>query len=368
MTHPTPLQNLFDKHLDTMITVGFHVLAIIGFIVFTMIATMGAKAQTADLAKPDLAKSDLACEGRNLMLDLPPSSLVSAKVEAAKVPNGTGLFWKIEKTGQAASWLYGTMHVTDPRIANLPDSVNQAIDNADTVVIETLDLLDPQKAQTAILMNPDLTTFTDGNTLTSQMSAEDKAFVEAELNARGISPKLVSRMKPWMIMSLVAASACEEARKASGKEILDFKIINRAKDQNKNLDGLETITEQLSAMASLPIDFQINGLVETLRLGDKLSDITETMMQLYISEEIALITPALKAVAKQLGEEEMDEADFGAFEAKIILARNYLMAERAEPILKTGNAFIAVGAMHLPGDEGVIELLRKKGYDITRAN
>lgn len=363
MTNTKPLQTLFDKHLDTMITVGFHALAIIGLIAFTMIATTGAKAQTADIAKPDLA-----CEGRNLIADLAPSSLANAKVDAARVPNGKGLFWKIEKTGQTPSWLYGTMHVTDPRIANLPDSVLQAIDNADTVVIETLDLLDPKKAQAAILMNPGLTTFTDGNTLTSQMSAEDKGFVEAELNARGISPKLVARMKPWMIMSLVAASDCEEARKASGKEILDFKIINRAKDQNKKLDGLETITEQLSAMASLPIDFQINGLVETLRLGDKLSDITETMMQLYMAEEIALITPALKAVAKQLGEEEMDEADFGAFEAKIILARNYLMAERAEPILQTGNAFIAVGAMHLPGDEGVIELLRKQGYAITRAN
>ena len=64
--------------------------------------------------------------------------------------------------------------------------------------------------------------------------------------------------------------------------------------------------------------------------------------------------------------QEFRDEDFGAFEAKIILERNYLIAERAEPILNDGNAFIAIGALHLPGEEGVIELLRKQGFEITR--
>lgn len=356
MTKTSTWQNLFDKHLDNLVAIGLHVLALIGFVLFTIIAVQKAEAD----------ELDKACIGNNLIDQLSTSEITDIRAEALKIPNGQGLFWKISKDGLKPSWLYGTMHVTDPRILKLPEPVAKAIDQSDTVVIETLDLLDPIKAQGAILQNPELTMFTDGQTLTSTMTEDDKSFVEAELDERGIPAVLVSRMKPWMVMSLVSISDCEQARKTSGKQILDFQIVERAKAQGKQLAGLETVLEQISAMASLPIDFQVKGLVESLRLGDVLNDVMETMLQLYLSQDTALITPVLAAVAEKLGQEDTPDDDFGAFEAKIILERNYLMAERAEPILDQGGTFIAVGALHLPGDEGVVELLRKSGFDVSR--
>ncbi len=356
MTKTITWRKLLNENIDHTIAIGLHVLALISFVVFTMFAVNTVQSE----------EIDKSCIGNNLINELPSQVLEDARSEAAKTPNGKGLFWKVSKEGQQPSWLYGTMHVTDPRIVNLSDGVTKAIDQSDTVVIETLDLLDPLKAQAALLKNPELTMFTDGQKLTSTMSADDKSFVEAELKERGIPASFVARMKPWMVMSLVSIPDCEQQRKASGAQILDFAIVERAKAQGKELKGLETILEQVTAMASLPIDFQVKGLVESLRLGDVLTDVNETMTQLYLQEDIALITPALKAVAKELGQEEDPDEDFGAFEAKIILERNYLMAERAEPILNDGNAFIAIGALHLPGEEGVIELLRKQGFEVTR--
>ncbi len=356
MTKTITWRRFLNEYLDQTVAIGLHVLALISFVIFTMFAV--DQVQSDELEK--------SCIGNNLIDQLPVQALSDARLEATNTPNGQGLFWKITKNGQKPSWLYGTMHVTDPRILNLSDNVKHAIDQSDKVVIETLDLLDPLKAQAALLKNPELTMFTNGQKLTSTMSDDDKSFVEAELDKRGIPASFVARLKPWMVMSLVSVPECEQQRKANGEQILDFQIVERAKTQGIELDGLETILEQVSAMASLPIDFQVKGLVESLRLGDVLNDVSETMTQLYLQEDIALITPALKAVAKELGQDENPDEDFGAFEAKIILERNYLMAERSEPILNKGNAFIAVGALHLPGEEGVIELLRKQGFEITR--
>ncbi len=61
----------------------------------------------------------------------------------------------------------------------------------------------------------------------------------------------------------------------------------------------------------------------------------------------------------------LSEADYELFLKYLISDRNHIMAERAVPIIDKGNAFIAVGALHLPGKDGIIELLRTKGYRVT---
>lgn len=353
-------RHFLGTNLDLIIGFAIHLFLVLSFVIAFALAATQVEAQTVEPAA--------VCDGRNFVEQLSTEKLNEALAEAALTPNSTGLFWKIEKEGTKPSHLYGTMHVTDPRILSLSNLVKTTIDQSDTVVIETLDLLDPQKAQAAVLKNPGLAMFTDGSTLISSMSKEDAAFVEDELKARGIAINLVAQFKPWMIMSLVAVSDCETTRKAKGIQILDFQIIEQAKAAGKNIKGLESITEQLSAMASLPIEFQVRGLLESLRLGDLNKHMMETMISLYVKQEIGLITPVIKAVAAELGLEDIEDDSFGEFEAKIITERNHLMAERAEPILQEGNAFIAVGALHIPGKEGVIELLRGRGYTVTRAN
>ena len=307
-----------------------------------------------------------ACAGKSLVPQLEtsaPEKLAKARQEAAATVNGKGLLWKIEKAGIEPSFLFGTMHVTDPRVTALPGAAETALESAHTVVIETIDILDPVKAQAALLMNPELTMFTDGSTLTSRLSEEDAKLVEAELSRRGIPLALVSRMKPWMIAGMVAMPPCEMARKSEGADFLDIKIANTAKAEGKQLLGLESVGEQMSAMADLPIEFHIRGLVETIKLADLMPDIMATMTELYLDGDIALIMPVVLASGPDGAEEDTD--GYAEFEERIVTMRNHVMAERAAPIIDTGNAFIAVGALHLPGEQGLVSLLRKSGYTVS---
>ncbi|MGQ3293384.1 MAG: TraB/GumN family protein, partial [Shinella sp.] len=133
----------------------------------------------------------------------------------------------------------------------------------------------------------------------------------------------------------------------------------------KTLKGLETLIEQISALDSLPIEPQVEGLVQTLALGDTLKDVIETMSQLYLAGDTGMIMPMMRAAAPQTDD---DKAAYADFEQRIIIDRNHTMAERAAPILANGNVFIAVGSLHLPGAEGVVELLRKQGFTVTAVN
>ena len=318
-------------------------------------------------AKPATA-ADQTCTGRNLMLELQqkdPVRYAEALKEADATPNGKGIFWKIEKPGLQPSWLLGSMHVTDPRVLALPPRAQAAHDAADTIIIESDEILDERKATAALLAKPELTMFTDGTTIDKLLSPEDYKRLEAGLKQRGIPLGAVSRMRPWMISSAVALPACEIARKAKGVQFLDQKIATDAIAQGKQVKGLETLAEQIQAMADLPVEFHLKSLIETLELGDKMSDVVETMTELYLSGDIGMTMPMLKTVTP---EEEGENSDYAAFEQRIILDRNKVMAERAAPILDNGNVFMAVGALHLPGKDGVIELLRKQGFTVTAVN
>jgi uncharacterized protein YbaP (TraB family) len=257
------------------------------------------------------------------------------------------------------------MHMTDPRVTALPAAAQKVFNAADTVVIETTEVLDQHKMMATLAKEPDLMMFTDNTTLSSLLSPADSAAVDKALDARGIPPSSVAKMKPWILSAMVALPACELARKAGGAPVLDVKLAEDAKAAGKDLEGLETAADQLRAMASLPIAFHMKGLVDTLKLGDRMNDINETMIALYQRGEIGMIWPLFRTV---LPDEADDPAGYAAFEEALVTSRNKLMAEHAAPILAKGNVFVAVGALHLPGEQGLVELFRKAGYTVSAVN
>lgn len=313
------------------------------------------------------ATEAVACTGSNLLTAMEteqPDLLARLRAEADAVPNGRGIFWKVEKDGLKPSWLLGTMHVTDPRVLVMPAGAKEAAAAADVVVIESDEILDDKKAGAALLMHPDLTMFTDGTSIKDHLDAEQMATLEAGLKQRGLSLAAVTKMKPWILASFVALPACELARKGAGASFLDKQIAEDAVAAGKPVAGLETLVEQLKAMAELPVDFHFQALIETITLGDKMDDVMETMTELYLSGDIGMTMPLLKAVAPSA--DGSDESAYAAFESRIVDDRNLVMAEGSRKHLEKGNAFIAVGALHLPGEAGLVELLRQQGYKVTR--
>ena len=325
------------------------------------LATLFLLAGRAEAATP-------VCTGKNMLEEMAtsdPAALDRIRAEAAKTPNGAGLLWKIEKEGAKPSFLFGTMHMTDPRVVTLPPVAQTAFDASSTVVIETTDVLDQAKMMAGFMEDPELMMFTDKTTLPSLLSPEDEKMVDAALSKRGIPLASVIKMKPWILSAMVALPACEMARKAAGEPVLDINLARQAEAAGKALGGLETAKSQLEAMASLPLEFHVEGLVETLRLGDGIDDVIETMIEIYQSGDTGMFWPFFRAA---LPSSEDGESGYSAFEETMITSRNGVMAREAKAFLDEGGAFIAVGALHLPGEEGVIALLRKDGYTVSRAD
>jgi uncharacterized protein YbaP (TraB family) len=125
-----------------------------------------------------------ACTGKDMMAELSaenPALLAKIEQEAAATLNGKGLLWKVETAGAAPSFLFGTMHMTDPRVTSLTPSAEQAFDQAETVVIETTEILNQTEMMASLARNPDLMMFTDGTTLMSLLSPEDRKALEKGL-------------------------------------------------------------------------------------------------------------------------------------------------------------------------------------------
>ncbi|PPJ45316.1 polysaccharide biosynthesis protein GumN [Rhizobium sp. KAs_5_22] len=333
------------------------------------VALLVATAFVLFSVSPARAGEPPACTGEDLLPALQktdPTAYDKIVAKAAKTPNGKGIFWKIEKAGLSPSYLLGTMHVTDPRVLAMPKGASEAAADASTIVIESDEILDEKKAAAAMLMHPELTMFMDGTTIRDHLSAEDAEKLETGLKARGLALAAVARMKPWILSSFVALPACEIARKAAGASFLDKHIAENAIKAGKKVVGLETLAEQLQAMAGLPVEFHLQALIETLELGDKMDDVIETMTALYLAGDTGMTMPMLEAVAPS--KPGQDESAYAAFEKRIVTDRNRIMAERAAPLLADGKVFIAVGALHLSGEQGLIELLRKQGFTVSAVN
>ncbi len=318
----------------------------------------------ATLSPAQAEESKATCVGHNVLADLRVNDAATyekIKDAAAAIPNADAVFWKVEKDGVPPSYLLGTMHMADPRVVDIPDSAKAAFADADTLVIESTEVLDPKAAAAALYARPELTMFTDGKSIYDFLKPDEKAALEAQLIERGIPLFAVSKMKPWMVTSFVALPSCELERKADGAAFLDQQLAKDAQATGKTLVGLETMAEQLEVMASLPVEFHVKGLVEMLKDPQKSEDMMETLIVLYDEGHPGWIGPLTEYLYPE------DEAGFSMeeFERKMIIERNHTMDERVQPTLEKGNAFVAVGALHLSGNDGLVELFRKRGYTVS---
>lgn len=312
-----------------------------------------------------VAASPQACSGSDLIARYKaeePEKLATLEKQAAETINGRAVFWKISKDGLPDSYLLGTMHMADARIATLEGERLEAFNSAETVIIENIEALDPAQASAALLQHKDKTLYTDGTTLADRLDEESLSRLKAAVETRGMPFAMVQIMQPWLVATSIALPACELASKQSGAPVLDALIANKAKESGKTLVGLETIGEQFSAMANLPEGFHLKALAETLKLGsDVTEDVMETMKQLYLAGRIDLITPLTKMVSPKTGTSD----EYKDFERSLIVDRNAVMVERSLPYLAEGNAFIAVGALHLPGESGLVNAFSDAGYTLT---
>ena len=240
------------------------------------------------------------------------------------------------------------MHAQDERLFNFKDGVMEAFENTDTYAMElNMDSIDQMALMSKLIMD-------STHSLTTLLSEEDYKTVETFFKDSLQQPLfLYSKMQPLFTSQLITMKNLGNQK----DEALDLYLFNEAKKQGKQTIGLEKMEEQIAAFASIPYKKQADMLVEAVKEYGHESGMMDTdeMLKKYLSEDLDAL---LEMTTSSQEDPELAEI----FNTIFLINRNHNMADRSVKYMKSGSTFIAVGAAHLPGDEGVIELLRQKGY------
>jgi len=309
------------------------------------------------------AKKSNACGGKDLLAELhenDPGAVADVLAAASQVANEGAILWRVSRGGIADSYLFGTVHMTDERVTDLSKRVRTAIEGARVVALEVADV-GPSALATAIQQSPTLLMFEDGRRLDLLISPEAFKTVKKQLEAARLPSAFAEHFKPWVISMVMAVTDCERQRISNGKPVVDMKIAEIARSKNIPVVGLETVEAQLAAAASVPMEEQVAMLRSSLTLAERAEDLRETILQLYLSRKIGAALPLQKLLAQRSG---MDGVTFKGFKSLMVDGRNRTMRTRALPLIAEGNVFIAVGALHLVGEKGLVALLRNAGYQV----
>ena len=260
------------------------------------------------------------------------------------------LFWEISGNGLTDhSYLYGTMHTQDERAFQFKDGVMDAFNQAEIYAMElNMDSVDQAALLSELIMD---STYSLKTLLTADEYTVVSDFFRDSL---GQALFMFEKMQPLFTAQMVSLRDLE----AQQTDALDIYFFKEAKKQKKQTIGLEKTMEQINAFSSIPYELQAKGLVDAVTDYGKEGELDmDAMMNYYVEGNLDKL---LEMTTKDEKDEEMSKI----FNDIFLVKRNYNMADRAEPFIKKGSTFIAVGAAHLPGKEGIIKLLRKKGYKV----
>ena len=329
-----------------------------------MIRTILALGVVAGLLSSPTSAAPIPCGGTDLVARVEsetPETYAALAREAAQMKNGDGLLWRIDGRGVAPSYLFGTIHFTDRRVHAFSDETLAALNAASAVAVETLAVLS-SPLDTASPEAAAMTQLADGKTLDDVLPGDVRDALKNAMTARLMVYEGFATMKPWLVMQLLSYPPCELASIVTDNAIVDRNIAKRAKEAGKELIGLETEIEQFSSFDSIPMAAQIEMLRASAMLSYQVDDVHETFVQLYRRGDVGMI----EVFSRHLMGDDFDPAAYEAFMEGLLHSRNLRMRDRARPHVEKGGVFIAVGALHLPGDTGLIELFRKEGFTVTR--
>ena len=270
------------------------------------------------------------------------------------VPNGRGLLWQVEAEGRAPSFLLGTMHSSDPSILDLPAPVAEAFGSARSLTLELL-IDEAVRAEIGRAM-----LLSDGRTLSQILGPARFGAVAKVGQHYGWPAAVVELMKPWAVMTVFGMPPAELARQSAGNLPLDQMLQQQAEARSLPLYQLESPDEQFAIFDEMPEADQIAFLDTVVSQHHKVEDWFEELRRLYLTRDTGGMLSVMERQAAG-----SDPALLSSFQDRLLNHRNQLMAERMAPRLREGGAFVAVGALHLPGEKGLVQLLQQAGYRLT---
>jgi uncharacterized protein YbaP (TraB family) len=262
------------------------------------------------------------------------------------------LLWRISGNGlKKPSYLFGTMHILCADDARLSDSLLSVISRCDEVYFEVkldMSLMNMLGMMKYMKMN-------DGKKLSDLMSQKDYEKVKDYFVQR-YPPMLfnmIERYKPMMISSLIEAEGMN-CQKQDGMEMMIMKELQN-QNSNKPINGLETLEFQASLFDSIPYEEQAKDLVNYVDSSEEYKKSSLELAEVYKQQDLDKIDSLSRK----------GDAGMSKYMDLLLYDRNRKWAKELAGLLPQKSLLVAVGAAHLPGENGVIDLLRKQGYVLT---
>jgi uncharacterized protein YbaP (TraB family) len=256
------------------------------------------------------------------------------------------LLYQVKGKDKKVSYLFGTIHMIPDSLYYFPGKLDKIISKSDEVILEIANLSDQGAAMK-------LMTLESGSCFDIFTPEQKDSVLNWGSALLGVKPeqfeKGFEKRKPFTLLQLSFQGMI------TGKiRMVDMEIESKAQSDKIPVTGLETVEYQLSIFDKIPPKEMAEFVMETVRKPDEGEKTFQKMVQYYHKQD-------LENLAKLILENE----ELGSSAEELLDKRNHNWIPKMEELMKTKSCFFAVGAGHLGGPNGVIELLRQKGYEVT---
>lgn len=260
----------------------------------------------------------------------------------------SSLLWKIEgKEIPKGSYIFGTMHLIEKEYFIFPDKLTKLLKKTDQLVMELAGM--PSQTEALNLIQLKEGSFFDFFTKEQTDSLIDWAEIELKMTEQSFRSTM-SKMKPFVAIQL--ATQIQFMGKTESYEMTFEKI---AKEEGIEIKGLETISQQMAIFDNLSKIQMAEMVMEGIRNPEKTIDQSKKMQELYVGQNIDSLFLMIQNEGGVLSEEQSNFLD----------ERNQNWIPQIKSLISNKKTFIAVGAGHLGGQNGLIRLLEKEGYTLT---
>jgi uncharacterized protein YbaP (TraB family) len=265
----------------------------------------------------------------------------------ASPPDDTAIFWSISSKGEPAGYLLGTIHSEDPRVLDFSEDFSELLSSNRVFAMEMVPDLPTLQKLTGFMQ------YQDGTTLEGVIGKERYAKLKVALADYRVPADWIARMKVWAAMMSISVPPPETGL------FMDFSLSLRAAGSGLKVVGLETLEQQLAFLENMPLEQQLILLDQALAEYKNASALHDQMVDSYLHGDLQALSAQASEQLGELGEEAQQYFLYEGVEL-----RNRRMIDTLLPILETDRVFVAVGALHLPGNTGLIQLLRDRGYEL----
>lgn len=329
-----------------------------------LVATFCAALLLAVTAGIPAARAE--CQGENLIDSLPEADRRALFDAADAVPYPRGNFWRATR-GDATLHIIGTYHLDDPRHAATMARISPLIDAASTVLVEG-GPKEEAAMMAALARDPSLMVITDGPTLRESLTDTEWGLLADAMRERGMPPFMVSKFRPWYVSMLLAFPACDMDMAAQGLGGLDGLVIAHAQEQGIPIRALESYDTVFKLFEVMPMEDQLGMIRSSLAMEPRAADYSVTLADAYFDGESRVIWELTRALSHDLPGQTPAQVDrdFARMEQALMIDRNRAWIPVLEQAAEEGPVLAAFGALHLPGEAGVLNLLEQAGFTLER--